>query len=1397
MKKFKLLALILCFAVTCSLAVVTAFADRSVNYTQTQVLKGLSTENISVTDKNGNEVQLASGPHGGSADKSVLVDGVIHSTQTTRLVDAEGNGVVGYVTIDAGQEYVVNKLLIDIVHDWGATDFTVELSSTADFTNSTLIYSNVSGNNFTADKNVPVAGVLFNTQMQGVTFNFSPVKARYIRIGGNTFGNGSNQGYTCLGEVQMFAVTDTVTVYSSALSGTYENELTVTLGSLSENAEIYYTTDGSVPTKSSTKYEESLTLTKSTNLRAVAYVGDTNGYPFDFNYTIVSNDSYDVDVNYAQGKKVTAYDMSGNELFWTAHGGGTSLDAAVDGVMGTSNSFALANAEGATAVGFVQVDMGKSVWIDQVNLTLWHDWVFRAITIQISDSADFSTFTTILCTDHVGWVIPKDWGWAGSLDSNFDYTAYEWFPHSGNGWTFNFAPIKGRYIRTLNQAGQGYTVLTEIQAITCEAPEEIPSYEVGVNYTQGKPVTAYDTAGNELFWMAHNGGTSLDAAVDGVMGTDNSFGLQDKDGNAAVGWIQVDMGKSVWIDKVNLTLWHNWVFRAITIQISDSADFSTFKTIVCTDIGSWWVSNSLAGSLDSNFDYDAQEWVPHSGNGWTFNFAPVKGRYIRTLNQAGNGKYNTVLTEIQAITCEEPASLPAYEVGVNYAQGKTVTAYDFSGNELFWTAHGGGTSLGAAVDGVMGTSNSFALANKEGATAVGFVQVDMGQTVWINKINLTLWHDWVFRAITIQISDDEDFETFTTIVCTDHVGWVIPKDWGWAGSLDPNFDYTEYEWFPHSGNGWTFNFAPVKGRYIRTLNQAGQGYTVLTEIQAFTCADPYAVEEDEEEKYEYENFVTEVKEVNGLNVYAGKDVAELGLPETITVKYSDGITANLDVTWSCENYDKFVAGEYTFVANVSDALDVYGLLENVTVKVTVVELNLTALNTVLAQAGEINLDLYTASTATAVTNAKTEAENVLAKEYKTQDEVNAIATRLENAIKALAERAVAEDYLALQTQVDRIATAIADENRVTNSCLATAKTLLQNANAYLNAEESAKAEFTATEVNSLINELTAFVVAYKADVTALTTLFNECVTTYGYSEEDTNGYHIEGYCEYLDVMYIVENVLEEGDLENISQEEIDGYKANLETAVAGLVRHADVTALLAKVEEYSNLVAETYTVSSFIAFSEVLEQVKVVAEKPANYLLQDEVDQTLETLENAFASLAVLGDTSNLKQLIALASVEEASDYTTASFQALVDALYNANQIKNSNDVTQAQVQEVETALQSAYEGLVKIGDKTELVALLDTAKNYNTDNMTEEEKADFQTAIDYAQAIVDFEGEVTLEQVNSAIELLSGLMSDNDSSSSNAGCSLSVGSLGFIAIILMAFVVIRLKRKEKMNEQN
>ena len=82
MKKAKFLALILCFVVSLSMGIITAFADKTVSFTEKEVLQGLSTENISVTDKEGNEVQLAAGPHGGSGDKGVFVDGVIHSTHS-------------------------------------------------------------------------------------------------------------------------------------------------------------------------------------------------------------------------------------------------------------------------------------------------------------------------------------------------------------------------------------------------------------------------------------------------------------------------------------------------------------------------------------------------------------------------------------------------------------------------------------------------------------------------------------------------------------------------------------------------------------------------------------------------------------------------------------------------------------------------------------------------------------------------------------------------------------------------------------------------------------------------------------------------------------------------------------------------------------------------------------------------------------------------------------------------------------------------------------------------------------------------------------------------------------------------------------------------------------------
>lgn len=61
----------------------------------------------------------------------------------------------------------------------------------------------------------------------------------------------------------------------SVPSGTFKNQVSVTLSSKTANAEIRYTTDGSVPTSSSTVYKNALTFTATTQLRAQAFVNGT------------------------------------------------------------------------------------------------------------------------------------------------------------------------------------------------------------------------------------------------------------------------------------------------------------------------------------------------------------------------------------------------------------------------------------------------------------------------------------------------------------------------------------------------------------------------------------------------------------------------------------------------------------------------------------------------------------------------------------------------------------------------------------------------------------------------------------------------------------------------------------------------------------------------------------------------------------------------------------------------------------------------------------------------------------------------------------------------------------------------------------------------------------------
>ena len=70
--------------------------------------------------------------------------------------------------------------------------------------------------------------------------------------------------------------------------GEYTAAQSVTISCATDGASIYYTTDGSTPTNASTQYTEPITVSGSTTIKAIAYVGDDASSVASADYTIIT-----------------------------------------------------------------------------------------------------------------------------------------------------------------------------------------------------------------------------------------------------------------------------------------------------------------------------------------------------------------------------------------------------------------------------------------------------------------------------------------------------------------------------------------------------------------------------------------------------------------------------------------------------------------------------------------------------------------------------------------------------------------------------------------------------------------------------------------------------------------------------------------------------------------------------------------------------------------------------------------------------------------------------------------------------------------------------------------------------------------------------------------------------
>jgi Chitobiase/beta-hexosaminidase C-terminal domain len=119
-------------------------------------------------------------------------------------------------------------------------------------------------------------------------------------------------------------------IFSPAV-GTYSSAQTVTISDATSGATIYYTTNGTTPTTSSTKYTGTITVSSSETLKAIAVAsGDTNSAVASATYTItsqspattVSTPWFSMPAKtYTSAQMVSIYDTTANKtIYYTTNG---------------------------------------------------------------------------------------------------------------------------------------------------------------------------------------------------------------------------------------------------------------------------------------------------------------------------------------------------------------------------------------------------------------------------------------------------------------------------------------------------------------------------------------------------------------------------------------------------------------------------------------------------------------------------------------------------------------------------------------------------------------------------------------------------------------------------------------------------------------------------------------------------------------------------------------------------------------------------------------------------------------------------------------------------------------------------------------------------------------------
>ena len=398
--------------------------------------------------------------------------------------------------LDLGEEVVIGNIKVGYLAAWCFTNVVIQVSNDASFeTGVTTVFAATetvyADDGETVVYNGGQVGCSLDTKDQtgwngliGVdsvggglrTYDANGVKARYVRLTNSDGANGGAANVTTINELQVYAVTDGVVApTASVVSGSYESMTTVELTSAYDNAEIYYTLDGTYPTKNSTKYEDAIdasSWTGSVALRAIAVVDGKQSEAADYVYKLTIPSE-----NVAPGKTISfrsLTDMSEEVAygsyfpdatgFYGSQFNGDLLTPLTDG----NAAWAAAQNRAPQTSGthaWVLVDLGSEIEIENIKVGYLSTWCFTNVVIQVSNDANFEegVTTVFACNDGVvyaddGTTVVYDGGQVGCSEETRALTGWNGTRgvDSVNGGLLTYAAngVKARYVRLTNSDGE-------------------------------------------------------------------------------------------------------------------------------------------------------------------------------------------------------------------------------------------------------------------------------------------------------------------------------------------------------------------------------------------------------------------------------------------------------------------------------------------------------------------------------------------------------------------------------------------------------------------------------------------------------------------------------------------------------------------------------------------------------------------------------------------------------------------------------------------------------------------------------------------------------------------------------------------------------------------------------